>query len=122
MHGTIVEAQQVREGSKRHQLARYAAALWLLIRRPVDVLVVCPDQVTADWYAQPVPTTLSGYTFRPRAVGPAQVSAITGPEQVTDSPGLATLSVAMHGETRGVAEAFIGGLALLSPDERADVL
>jgi hypothetical protein len=52
-HGTIVEAQQDKKEAKRDQLARYAAALWLLLRRPVDVLMICPDHV-ADWYARPI--------------------------------------------------------------------
>lgn len=116
MHGTIVEAQQARDESKRQQLPRYAAAFWLLIRRPVDVLIVCPDQITADWYAQPIRTTLPGYTLQPRAVGPAQVPAITDPQKVAANPRLGTLSVAMHGRASAVAEAFMAGLALLTPE------
>jgi hypothetical protein len=117
VHGTIVEAQQARDEGKRQQLARYAAAFWLLLRRPVDVLVICPDQATADFYARPVPTTLPGYTLQVRAVGPAQVPAITDSRQVAASPGLSALSVAMHGRIPAVAEAFVAGLALLTAEE-----
>jgi hypothetical protein len=116
VHGTIVEAQQARIESKRQQLPRYAAALWLLIRRPVDILVVCPDQATADWYARPIPTTLPGYTSHPRAIGPGQIPAIHDPRQVAARPGLGALSMAMHGGNRAVAEAFMAGLALLTPE------
>lgn len=116
VHGTIVEAQQTRDEAKRRQLPRYAAALWLLIRRPVDVLVVCPDQVTADWYAQPIEATLPGYTLYPRAVGPEQVPPIIDPLEIAANPGLGALSVAMHGGTHGVAEAFVTGLSLLTPE------
>jgi hypothetical protein len=117
VHGTIVEAQQSKEEAKRQQLPRYAAALWLLIRRPVDVLVICPDQATADWYSRPIWTTLPGYTLHPRAVGPAQVPRITDPQKVASSPGLGSLSVAMHGQIRAVTEAFMAGLALLPAQE-----
>jgi hypothetical protein len=117
VHGTIVEAQQTKNEAKRQQLPRYAAAFWLLIRCPVDVLVVCPHQVTADWYAQPIPTTLPGYTLHPRAVGPAQIRPMTDPEKVAANPGLGALSVALHGRRAAVAEAFMAGLALLPPEK-----
>jgi hypothetical protein len=117
VHGTIVEAQQVKDEGKLDQLARYAAALWLLIRRRVDVLVICPSQETADWYARPVRTMLPGYTFSARTVGPAQVPEITDPRRVASAPGLGAMSVAMHGHITGVAGAFLAGLALLGPED-----
>src|SRR5215475_13006087 len=95
-HAVVVEAQQARDGQKRGQLPRYAASLWLLLRCPVDVLVICPDQTTADWYAQPIATSLNGYTLYPHSVGPRQVPAVTDSAFIAASPGLAALSVAMH--------------------------
>jgi len=115
-HAAVVEAQQEKDEAKREQLPRYAAALWLLLRCHVDVLVICPHQATADWYARPIPTTLPEYTLYPRAIGPSQVPALTNPQLIADSPGLGALSVAMHGGRRTVAEAFVAGLGLLTPD------
>ncbi|MCW2911996.1 MAG: hypothetical protein JWN52_64, partial [Actinomycetia bacterium] len=60
--GIIVEIQQDKNDRKRAQLARYAAQLWLLLRRPVSVLVICPDQAVAQFFAEPLDTDLPGYT------------------------------------------------------------
>ena len=117
VHGTIIEIQQDKIREKLDKLARYAAALWLLIRCPVDVLVICPDRAVADFYARPVPTSLPGYVLTPRVVGPVQVPVITDPEHVAASPGLAVLSVAMHGDEPGVCEAFVTGLASVRPEQ-----
>jgi len=120
VHGTIVEVQLARTGAKAEQLARYAAALWLLIRCPVDVLVVCPEQAVADFCSRPVATSLPGYVLTPRVVGPAQVPALTVPEQVAAGPGLAVLSVAMHGDEAGVCEAFVAGLESVRPEQQRE--
>jgi hypothetical protein len=114
VHGTIVEAQQSMNAAKLQQLPRYAAALWLLLRRRVDVLMICPEDQIAAWYAKVIPTSLPGYTFRPVVIGPAQVPAIIDPLEVAASPGLGALSVAMHGQDQGVAKAFVDGLAFMT--------
>ncbi len=69
-HGIVVEAQRETTEKKRRQLPRYAAALWLEHECPVNVLVLCPDEATAEWYAEPIPTTVPGFTFLPRALHP----------------------------------------------------
>lgn len=61
VHACVIEAQQEKTEAKRQQLARYAAALWLMVRCPVDVLVICRSQAAARWYARPVVTSLPGY-------------------------------------------------------------
>jgi hypothetical protein len=120
VHATVVEAQLTKNEEKRQQLPRYAAALWLLIRCPVDVLVICLDQAVADFYAQPIRTSLPGYEMWPRVVGPAQVPHITDPAKVADSPGLGVLSVVMHGQDRAVADAFLAGLASVPPQQGSE--
>jgi hypothetical protein len=117
VHASIVEAQRERVEAKRQQLARYAAALWLIVRCPVDVLVICPDQVTADWYARPIETSLPGYLLVPRGLGPRQVPVLTDPQAAAASPAMAVLSVAMHGQAPGVAQAFMSGLASMPPTQ-----
>jgi hypothetical protein len=115
--GIIVEIQQDRRESKRRQWPRYAAALWLQHECPVDVLVICPDEETAGWYAEPIRTTLDGYTHRPKVLLPGRVPAITSPQDVAANPALGVLSVAYHGTNREVAGAFVGGISSLG-DER----
>lgn len=65
LHGIIIEVQQAKSESKRRQLPRYAATLWLCLERPVTVLCVCADPGAAAYYAEPMETGLPGYTFRP---------------------------------------------------------
>jgi hypothetical protein len=112
-HGIIVEAQQERLDKKRAQLPRYAAALWLERECPVNVIVICPDKATAAWYAKPIPTTVPGFTFLPRALYPERVPAFTTPEQAAANPPMAVLSVAFHGLKPGVTDAFIEGMGSL---------
>jgi hypothetical protein len=114
-HGIVVEAQRETTEKKRRQLPRYAAALWLEHECPVDVLVLCPDEATAEWYAEPIPTTVPGFTFLPRALHPRRVPAITDPDQAAASPSLAVLSVAYHGDNPAVAGAFVAGMGKLGP-------
>lgn len=115
-HGIVVEAQREPTERKRRQLPRYAAALWLEHECPVDVLVLCPDEATSEWYAEPIPTMVPGFTFLPRALHPRRVPAITDPDQVTANPSLAVLSVAYHGDDHAVASAFVAGMGKLGPE------
>ncbi|MGI5167274.1 hypothetical protein ACQEU3_23285 [Spirillospora sp. CA-253888] len=120
LQGIIVEVQQEPSESKRKQLARYAAALWLMLRRRVTVLVVCPDARTAAYYAAPLVTDLPGYTFEPVVLGPDEVPVLTDPAQVRVRPRLAVMSVAAHGADRKVVEVFVEGLDDPALDHAAD--
>jgi hypothetical protein len=115
----IVEVQGQPNQAKLKQLPRYAAALWLLLRCPVDVLVVCPNDQTAAWYARPVPTNLRVYTHYPIVLRPSQVPVITDPAGAAERPALAALSVAYHGTDPGVCQAFADALQHLPPEKAA---
>jgi hypothetical protein len=108
--GIIVEIQQDQKAAKRRQLPRYAAALWLKLSCPVTVLVICPTDHIAAWYAEDIPTELPGYVFRATTLGPDHIPVITDPTEVAAQPDLATLAVMAHGRRREVAEAFIDGI------------
>jgi hypothetical protein len=90
-------------------------ALWLRHECAVDVLVICPDKKTAEYYAEPIPipVPVPYGVFLPKALFPEQVPAFTTPEDVAAHPALAVLSVAYHGLDRAVAGAFIDGVGLL---------
>jgi hypothetical protein len=103
---------------KLTQFPRYAAALWLLLRCPVDVLVVCPDDKTARWYTRSIETNLRGYTHYLIALHPSQVPVITDPEEAAWHPTLAALSVAYHGTDPAVCQAFAEGIRRLPPERR----
>jgi hypothetical protein len=108
--GIIVEIQKDRKEEKRRQLPRYAAALWLQFDCPADVLVICPDDTTAAWYAAAIPTTLDGYTYRPKVLLPSRVPKTVKADEMAADPAMAVLSVAYHGDDPAVAEAFVAGI------------
>ena len=120
MRGIIVEVQQNKKADKRRQWPRYAAALWLQHDCPVDVLVICPDEPTAAWFAAAIPTKLEGYTHWPKVLRPAQVPATTTAEQVAADPLMAVLSVAYYGTDRAVADAFVAGIGSLGAERGQD--
>jgi hypothetical protein len=113
-HATAVEAQREPSEDKRRKLAMYAAALWLEHECSVDVVVLCPDEKTADWYSAPIPTGMNGCSFQPRALHPSRVPAITDPGKMVGSPPMAVLSVAFHGDDPAVAAAFVEAMGTLA--------
>jgi hypothetical protein len=116
-HAIIVEIQQDKTKS-REQLARYAAALWLMLGCDVTVLAICPDAGVAVHYAEPIHSGLSGYRFQARVLGPEGIPAIIDPQLAASQPELSAMSVMVHGRDRKVVEAFTAALAEL-PDEHA---
>jgi hypothetical protein len=113
----IVELQRARNAGKLRQWPRYAASKWLRYECPVDLLVICPDETTADWYARPIPTALRGYTHWPIIIRSAQVPAMANAEQATADPVMAVMSVVYHGVNWTVLNAFAAGILALRPDE-----
>ncbi|MGI5273270.1 hypothetical protein ACQEUU_29260 [Nonomuraea sp. CA-218870] len=112
-----MEIQQ--DKSKRpRQLARYAAALWLLLGCDVTVLVICPDQGVADHYAKPIDSGLTGYRLHAQVLGPDDIPVITDPHEASAHPALSAMAVMAHGRIRKVIEAFAMALAELR-DEHA---
>ncbi|MEU8319924.1 hypothetical protein AB0C33_16310 [Nonomuraea sp. NPDC048881] len=108
-HAIIVEIQQDKSKDPR-QLARYAAAQWLMLRCDVTVLVVCPDRGAAASYSQPIDTGLTGYRLQAYVLGPDDVPAITDPQEAAAHLELAVMSVMIHGRERKVIEAFASHL------------
>lgn len=116
VRAVIVEAQKRTLRDKPPQWARYAAQLWIFLRCPVDVLVICPDAKSAFWYDRPFPTTLPGYTHRPIVLPPSVVPSVTDAADAAARPAMAALSVAYHGANPAVSQAFVDGIRLLSRD------
>ncbi|WP_155129160.1 hypothetical protein [[Actinomadura] parvosata] len=110
-HGVIVELQHTVSEEDRQSWARRSAALWLLLRRPVLVLVLAPDAGICDWAAQPVVTSLPGYVLHPLVIGPDQVPPISDPAQAAECLELAVLSVLSHGDDEAVVGTFLDALA-----------
>ncbi|MEU1725477.1 hypothetical protein [Nonomuraea sp. NPDC005692] len=114
-HAVIVEIQQDKSKDPR-QLARYAAAQWLMLRCDVTVLVVCPDRAAAAYYSQPIDSGLTGYRLQAHVLGPGDVPAITDPREAAAHLELAVMSVMIHGRERKVLEAFAAALTVTTLD------
>ncbi|GAB2461027.1 hypothetical protein GCM10027187_31240 [Streptosporangium sandarakinum] len=117
-HVIIVEIQKDKSKDPR-QLDRYAAQAWLMLKCDATVLVVCPDARTAEHYARPIDSGLTGYRPHPRVLGPGGIPAITDPQQAAAHPELSALAVMAHGRDRKVVEAFASALAELPHDYAA---
>ncbi|GAA3157734.1 hypothetical protein GCM10010486_24750 [Nonomuraea roseoviolacea subsp. carminata] len=111
-HAIIVEIQQDKSKNPR-QLARYAAALWLLLGCDVTVLVVCPDRGVAAHYAAPVESGLTGYRLQAQVLGPDGIPAIIDPQEAAANLWLSAIAVMVHGGDRKVVEAFATALTEL---------
>ncbi|MEU6715195.1 hypothetical protein ABZ897_27330 [Nonomuraea sp. NPDC046802] len=109
-HAVIVEIQQDKSKDPQ-QLARYAAASWLMLRCNVTVLVICPDRAVADHYTQPIDSGLDGYRLQARVLGPDGIPVITDAEEALAHLDLSAMSVMVHGRDRTVIEAFATALA-----------
>jgi hypothetical protein len=112
----IVELQQAWDPGKLRQWPRYAASKWLRYECPVQLLVICPDDGTADRYAGPIPSSLDGYTHWPTVLRPARVPLLTSAAQAIADPAMAVMSVAYHGADATVLTAFAAGILCLRSD------
>jgi hypothetical protein len=113
----IVELQQAWDPGKLRQWPRYAASKWLRYECPVQLLVICPDDGTADRYAGPIRTSLDGYTHWPTVLRPARVPFLRSAAQAIADPAMAVMSVAYHGADATALTAFASGIVSLGPDE-----
>jgi len=64
----IVEFLRGRDDAVRHRWPLYAAAIWLFHGCPVDLLVICSDELTGHWADRPIATTLDGFVCRPNVL------------------------------------------------------
>ncbi|MBO0822211.1 MAG: hypothetical protein J2P26_15345, partial [Nocardiopsaceae bacterium] len=65
VHAVVVEFLGGRDDLARRRWPRYAATVWLSHDCPVDLFVLCPDDLTAHWADRPVATTLDDYVCHP---------------------------------------------------------
>lgn len=72
----IVEFMATRDDGRRRRWPLFAAAVWASHQCPVDILAVCPDDQTARWCAEPITTTLRGFTCHPKAVSLSRIEEL----------------------------------------------
>lgn len=86
------------------------------------LLVVCPDDATARWCAEPIDTGHPGWVLRPLVVGPGVLPVVTDAEEAARLPELAVLSALAHGESQPrVLDALYAALASAQDTEQAQL-
>lgn len=113
----VVEVQLRRDPVKRYSWPVYLATVRARSRCPAALLVVCADSATAAWCAQPIALG-PGNAFTPIVLGPAQVPALTDPDDAAINPELAVLSAIAHANQRDREEVlFVLPAALAALDD-----
>ncbi|GAA1985539.1 hypothetical protein GCM10009799_08710 [Nocardiopsis rhodophaea] len=90
------------------------------LRRPVKLLVLCPDERTAAWACTPIEIEddPNGMVLRPWALGPNHIPVVEDWEQARSSPELAVLSASAHGDNEAVLKAVQYALDTV-PEDRS---
>lgn len=95
----IIEVQLKQDDRKHRSWPVYVSTLHARLKCPVQLLVICPDQRTANWCAKPVVIGDRCLTLMPRVFGPGQMPVPTDLDDARRNPELATLSLITHGRT-----------------------
>lgn len=117
----VVEVQLRRAQRKRRAWVAYAGGVHGRFGCPVAVLVVCTDDATARWCAEPIRYG-PGAVLVPSVIGPGVIPLVTDPAAAGESPELTVLSALAHGAGpagRPVLDALAGVLADVEDDRLA---
>jgi hypothetical protein len=97
------------------------ATLYARLRCPTVLLVLCPDEPTADWCAAPIELGHPNFLVQPLVLGPERVPLVTDAQQAARCPELAVLSSIAHGTHPDRGQVFQSLLAALeaATDEHA---
>jgi hypothetical protein len=108
--GVVVESQLRSRTEKTYSWPAYLASLRLRRRCPVTLLVLCPDEATAQGCATPIDMGHPDWVLKPLAVHPAMLPPITNASSARRLPELAVLSAPIHADGHH-AEAVINSLS-----------
>lgn len=96
-----VEVQRDWKESKLWSWPVYVTTLRARKKCDAVLLVICPDEKTAELCAQSIPIGHPGFTLGPLVIGPSGLPLINE-HQTTEAPELAVLSAIAHGADLGV--------------------
>ncbi|NED93766.1 hypothetical protein G1H11_00365 [Phytoactinopolyspora alkaliphila] len=103
----IVEVQRRTEKSKRLTWPAYVANLRAKRKCDVLLVVICFDDVTADWSRKPIKLGHPGFVFTPVVIGPSNLPMMTDPGRIAAQPRLATLAALAHSRNRSRQETVL---------------
>lgn len=118
----IPEVETSENEEKLRQIPRYAMSAWLWYECDVDVLVLCPDEKTAQYYGRPLRTAQDTCLYRPKVLLPSRVPVIRDARAVAADPELGLMSLIYHSQDPALAEAFAAGIAALGAEARRQIL
>jgi hypothetical protein len=112
-YAVVVETQLAPEKIKRRRWPQYQTIVHGRHGCPTTVMVICADDRTTGWAAEPIFLDDHGSVMRPVAIGPRHIPRVTDLDQARDLPLLAALSLIGHPDDEQVrAAAVAAGLAL----------
>lgn len=103
---------------RRYSWPSYLARHRAYYKCPVTMVVLCPDEATAEWCRQPIECGLDGWVLRPRALNLAEVPAVTDLDKARALPELTVLSILAHAdgpEQKTVLTAYAEAMEVLDP-------
>lgn len=107
---TVVEVQLAIDLRKRFTWPAYVAVTREEHRCPVDLLVIAPDPVVAQWCEEPIPMGVRRFVLEPPVLKSELIPRVTDPDEATRRPELALISAMAHGDTEEAVD--IGRAAL----------
>lgn len=115
----VVEVQLRPAPAKRRSWPVYVTTLRARLDCPTALLVICVDEATAAWCAEPIDLGPGGSRIVPLVLGPVQVPVVTDHAEAARRPELAVMSAIAHGGEpagRQVLEVLFGALATVDED------
>lgn len=94
----VFEVQRRPDDDKYYIWPDYLVSIRTRLRCPVALVVICPNERTARWAAEPIETGHLAFTLVPFVVGPDRIPIATSAEQVRGVEQLALLSGMTHGD------------------------
>lgn len=115
-YAVVVETQLAPERIKRRRWPQYQTIVHGRHGCPTIVMVICADDRTTGWAAEPILLDDYGSVMRPVAIGPRHVPRVTDLDEARDLPLLAALSLIGHPEDEQVRAAAVAAALALFHD------
>lgn len=117
--GIVVEVQLRYAERKSFTWPAYLADLRARLECPVTLLVLCPDEATAQKCARPIDLGPPGWVMYPRALCPERLPAVTDLGKARVLPELAVLSAPVHADgphAQAVVHSVCAAFEAVHPD------
>ncbi|GAB3459430.1 hypothetical protein GCM10027570_43530 [Streptomonospora sediminis] len=94
----VVEVQSKPAVRKAYSWPVYVATVRARLECPTVLLVICDQDATARWAAEPIALGNPDSYLVPLVLGPQQMPVVTTPEEAREMPEITILSAVTHGD------------------------